>query len=59
MNFQTLLDQVFSTWEREHHVLFERCIKACGDMDAALYWTCAVSCHEYFNQLKPYEVEVV
>jgi hypothetical protein len=26
--------------------------------DPAFYWTCAVKCHEYFNQAKVMDVEV-
>jgi hypothetical protein len=58
MEFQALLDKVFRTWERDHHVLFTRCIEACMGADPAAYWTCAVKCHEYFNQLMIMEVDV-
>jgi hypothetical protein len=57
MDFQTVLDKVFSTWERDHHTLFNRCLKTCMEWGPGLYWTCAVRCHEYFNQTLPYEVE--
>lgn len=58
MGFQTLLDKVFSTWERDHHALFTRCIEACMGQDAVPYWACAARCHEYFNQTKPWDVEL-
>jgi hypothetical protein len=57
MDLQTLLDGVFNTWERDHHALFARCLEVCTAGDPALYWSCAVKCHDYFNQQRPYEVE--
>jgi hypothetical protein len=59
MDFQTLLDKVFATWERDHHTLFTKCLEVCMDMDPVLYWTCAVRCHEHFNQLKLFEAELM
>jgi hypothetical protein len=59
MEFEPVLRKVFETWERDHHTLFNRCIEACMGKDLTFYWTCAVRCHEYFNQAMSMEVEVV